>query len=132
MAMQMRCRSAMSILALACAVGCGSARVESRVTGLVTGEGRPLADAVIVFQSLDAVAADERTFRTVSAADGRYEIAGIRPGSYEVIVVPVGGRDGQTEQVVAADALGPSGGGPLRVDVGPEPAAFDITLVRQR
>lgn len=132
MAMQMRSRSAVTILALACVVGCGAARVESRVTGLVTGEGRPLADAVIVFQSLDAVAADERTFRAVSAADGRYEVAGIRPGSYEVIVVPAGGRDGQTEQVAAADALGPAGGGPLRVDVGPEPAEFDITLVQQR
>lgn len=132
MAMQMRCRSVVTFLALACVLGCGPARVESRVTGVVTGGGRPLADAVIVFQSLDAVTADERTFRTVSTADGRYEVAGIRPGSYEVIVVPAGGRDGQTDQVAAADALGPAGGGPLRVDVGSEPAAFDITLVPQR
>lgn len=132
MTMQMRCGRVMSMLALASVVGCGPARVESRVTGLVTGEGRPLSDAVVVFQSLDAVAADERTFRTVSSADGRYELGGIRPGAYEVIVVPAGGRDGQAEQVVAADALGPAGGGPLRVDVGPEPAEFDIALVRQR
>lgn len=112
--------------------GCGEARVETRVKGLVTGDGKPLATAIVVFQSLDQVAADERTFRVTTGADGRYELGGVRPGSYEVIVVPGGGRDSQSEQVVAADPLGPPDGGPLRVNVGREPVDFDITLVRQR
>lgn len=121
-----------AMLVLAGSLGCDAPRVESSVTGLVTGDGKPLSEAVIVFQSLDAVAADERTFRTVTGADGRYDLGGIRPGSYEVIVVPAGGRGGQADQQVASDALGPAGGEPLRVDVGPQPADFDIALVRRR
>lgn len=112
--------------------GCGEARVESRVKGLVTGDGEPLASAIVVFQSLDPVAPGDRTFRVTTGADGRYELGGVRPGSYEVIVVPGGVRDSQSEQVVAADPLGSPDGGPVRVNVGPEPVDFDIGLVRRR
>lgn len=111
--------------------GCGAKPVESHVRGLVTGDGKPLPDAVITFQALDAVAADQRSYRVVSGGEGRYDLKGIRPGSYQVLVVAGGGGGPQGDQVVAQDTLAPPNGKPLQVVVGPDPTDFDISLVRQ-
>jgi len=61
-----------------------------RVTGMVSGGGRPLAGALVVLAPEGGSARAEDYHATQTASDGSYEIRGVPPGEYAVFAVESG------------------------------------------
>ena len=114
--------------------GCGPGRGSpTAVNGSVTVDGQPLAHAPLAFHALGAVRAEHRTFTVVTDSSGQYKIEPIYPGTYQVIVIErSGGHEADNEEdILAANPLQPAEGGELRVEIGSDPAVYDIQLVRK-
>lgn len=112
--------------------GCGpNLGAATQVSGTVTVDDQPLANAPLAFHALGSVPAEHRTFTTMADAGGQYKIEKIYPGEYQVIVVePSEGAGG--ERVAAESSLGPADGNPLQVRIEAEPAVYDIKLARRK
>ena len=114
--------------------GCGpNLGRPTTVTGKVAVEGQPLGNANIVLHCTGERAAEYRTFRGTSDAGGKFEILGVYPGVYEVMVVETsptandpGKAMGNPDQLVSAN------GDKLQVEVSAEKATLDLQLKRQR
>ena len=115
-------------------LGCGPSRgTPTAVSGSVTVDGQPLAGAPLAFHALGEGPAEHRTFTAVTDSSGQYKIEPIYPGTYQVIVIErSGGHEADNEEdILAANPLQPAEGGELRVEIGSDPAVYDIQLVRK-
>ena len=102
--------STIAILALAGLSGCGGSEEDSialvRVTGLISKNGKPLADAAVVFTPAQGNTANTvGTDRT--GPEGTYALkfknrAGVAPGNYKVVVTPALELEAGAEQSESA------------------------------
>lgn len=104
----------------------------ARVSGTVTDlKGNPLGDMRVVLPGLDGNSADKRQrarfFGATGAsdetrADGSFEVRGLEPGSYELLVVS--GR----EAIELRGASTPGGGLPVVIEGSEEQAGLEIAV----
>lgn len=129
----------LSVLALLISSGCGGPNYGSpvKVSGTVTVDDQPLAGALVTFHSTDGREAEHSTFNATSGDDGKYEIAGVYPGAYNVIIAEGGGEsgDGMEDPGMASAAAGQDlqpVAGDLKTQVGEADHTYDVKLKRGR
>ncbi|MBC8352670.1 MAG: carboxypeptidase regulatory-like domain-containing protein [Planctomycetes bacterium] len=129
----------LSLLVLLVSSGCGGPGYGSsvKVTGTVTVDDKPLADASVTFHSTEGREAEFSNFTATTGGDGKYELADVYPGAYEVIVAEGGGESGEGMEdpgmasATAGQDLQPVAG-ELKTEVGSEDHTFDVKLKRGR
>ncbi|MBP85531.1 MAG: hypothetical protein CMJ64_02255 [Planctomycetaceae bacterium] len=77
----------LSVCALLVSSGCDPGLGSPvKVSGTVTVDDKPLANAAITLNCTEERPIEHKAFNATTASDGSYEIAAVYPGPYEVIV----------------------------------------------
>jgi Carboxypeptidase regulatory-like domain len=122
-----------SVCALLICSGCGgpSYGTPVSVSGTVTVDDKPLANAVVSYICTEAREPEFGSFTTTAGADGKYAFEKVYPGPYEVQVseAAVEAADPGMASALAGQDLQPAAG-ELKTDVGTTAHTFDIKLKR--
>ena len=133
------CFGIVSMCGLLVCSGCGGPNYGSpvKVSGTVTVDDKPLADASVTYHSTEGREPEFSTFTATSGGDGKYEIAEVYPGAYEIIVAEGGGESGEGMEdpgmasATAGQELQPAAG-ELKTQVGEADHTYDVKLKRGR
>ena len=122
-------------LAVLVSAGCGgpSYGTPVSVSGVVTVDDKPLANASVTYNCTEAREPEYKSFMATAEADGKYTLDNVYPGPYEIFVSePVAAdADPGMASAMAGQDLQPAAG-ELKTVVGTEAHTFDIKLKRGR
>lgn len=125
----------LSLLMLMVSAGCGGGPdygTPVSVSGTVTVDDKPLANALVTYNCSEGREAEFKSFVATTGADGKYTFESVYPGPYDVLVVEVAAEvEPGMESAMAGQDLEPVTG-ELKTQVGTEPHTFDIKLKRGR
>jgi hypothetical protein len=126
--------SFLSFCALLVSSGCGPGLGSPvKVSGTVTVDDKPLANAAITLNCTEERPIEYKAFNATTGSDGTYEIAKVYPGPYEVIVgeSAEGLEDPGMAGATAPETLQPVSG-ELKTQVGSDDLVYDIKLKKGR
>ena len=121
-------------LVLLVSSGCGGPGYGSpvNVSGVVTVDDQPLANALVTYICSEAREPEYKSFTATAGADGKYTLEQVYPGPYEIQVAEaVAEVEPGMESATAGQSIQPVAG-ELKTQVGTEPHTFDIKLKRGR
>ena len=82
-------RAGVVFLSIAFVAGCGGPDLgeAQQVSGKITLDGKPLADATVTFFALSGIPAEHRSKSGTTDAQGSYTVADVYPAEYQVLVM---------------------------------------------
>jgi hypothetical protein len=118
-------------------VGCGAKYgTPVKVTGKVTADDKPLANAVVTAAFNGEREAEFRSFSATTGPGGEFEFPEIYPGEYTVTVteLPAAGAESQNLGMQSAipTMLVPAAGADMKLTVADAPVTFDIKMTKGR
>jgi hypothetical protein len=125
-----------SVIALVLLVssGCGGPGYGTpvSVSGVVTVDDQPLANALVTYICTEAREPEYKSFTATAGADGKYTLEQVYPGAYEIQVAEAAAEvEPGMESATAGQTL-QSVDGELKTQVGTAAHTFDIKLKRGR
>ena len=124
----------LSVLAFCLNSGCGGPNYGKpvSVSGVVTVDDAPLANALVTYNCTEGREPEFKSFMATAGADGKYTLTAVFPGPYEILVSEAAADVAPgMESAMAGQDLQPASG-ELKTVVGTEAHTFDIKLKRGR
>lgn len=124
----------LSVLALLVSSGCGGSSYGKpvSVSGVVTVDDKPFANALVTYNCTEGREAEFKSFTATTGADGKYTMEAVFPGPYDVFVSEVvSDVDPGMASATAGQELKPAAG-ELKTEVGTSAHTFDVKLKRER
>lgn len=123
------------VLVMLVSSGCGGPGYGTpvSVSGVVTVDDAPLANAIVTYNSTEGREAEFKSFMATTGPDGKYTLEKVYPGPYEIQVseAVAEAADPGMASAMAGQDLQPAAG-ELKTEVGTTAHTFDIKLKRGR